>query len=145
MIAPSTGSAGSAGSDTRSAGLLGRIDSLYARFENFLNDISGAVIFAVMLFVCAEVVARTALHRSILGFLDVTELSMAAAAGDLHFDVRRELPGVGLCLYHQDVAVHTMPPSVHPIELRHRFRVQRTHATDLQHSSFDHGVHGLRT
>ena len=77
MIAPSTGSAGS---ETRSAGLLGRIDSLYARFENFLNDISGAVIFAVMLFVCAEVVARTALHRSILGFLDVTELSMAAFA-----------------------------------------------------------------
>lgn len=38
----------------------------------------------------------------------MTEFSMAAAAGDLHFDVRRELPGVGLCLSHKDVEVQTL-------------------------------------
>ena len=61
-------------------GMLARVDSLYARFENFLNDVGAAVIFATMLFVCAEVFTRTALHRSIFGFLDVVELAMAAFA-----------------------------------------------------------------
>ncbi len=33
---------------------------------------------------------------------------MAAAATDLHFDVRRDLPGVGLCLSHKELEVHTL-------------------------------------
>jgi TRAP-type C4-dicarboxylate transport system permease small subunit len=61
-------------------GALARLDRLYAKLENFLNDIGGAVIFATMLFVCTEVFARTALNASIFGFLDVVELSMAAFA-----------------------------------------------------------------
>jgi TRAP-type C4-dicarboxylate transport system permease small subunit len=61
-------------------GALARLDRLYAKLEDFLNDIAGAVIFATMLFVCAEVFARTALNRSIFGFLDAIELSMAAFA-----------------------------------------------------------------
>lgn len=61
-------------------GAVARLDRLYAKLENFLNDIGAAVIFATMLFVCAEVFARTVLHRSIFGFLDVVELSMAAFA-----------------------------------------------------------------
>lgn len=61
-------------------GALARLDRLYARLEDFLNDIAGAVIFATMLFVCAEAFLRTALNRSIFGFLDVVELSMAAFA-----------------------------------------------------------------
>jgi C4-dicarboxylate transporter DctQ subunit len=61
-------------------GVLARLDRLYARLEDVLNDIGGAVIFATMLFACAEVFSRTALHRSIFGFLDVIELSMAAFA-----------------------------------------------------------------
>jgi TRAP-type C4-dicarboxylate transport system permease small subunit len=61
-------------------GALGRVDRLYAKLENLLNDVAGAVIFATMLFVCSEVFARTALNRSIFGFLDVIELSMAAFA-----------------------------------------------------------------
>lgn len=60
--------------------MLARLDSAYARLENLLNDIGAAVIFATMLFVCAEVFARTALRQSILGFLDLVELSMAAFA-----------------------------------------------------------------
>lgn len=61
-------------------GALARLDRLYARLEDVLNDIGGAVIFATMLFACAEVFARTALNRSIFGFLDAIELSMAAFA-----------------------------------------------------------------
>ncbi len=61
-------------------GALARIDRQFARLEDLLNDFAGFVIFAMMLFVCAEVFARTALHRSIFGFLDVTELTMAAFA-----------------------------------------------------------------
>lgn len=61
-------------------GALARLDRLYGKLEDFLNDIGGAVIFATMLFVCAEVIARTALNASIFGFLDTVELSMAAFA-----------------------------------------------------------------
>lgn len=61
-------------------GALARLDRWYGRIENVLSDIGGAVIFATMLFVCVEVVARTALNASIFGFLDVIELSMAAFA-----------------------------------------------------------------
>lgn len=60
--------------------MLARVDRVYARLENFLNDVGAAVIFATMLFVCAEVFTRTVLRRSIFGFLDVVELSMAAFA-----------------------------------------------------------------
>lgn len=61
-------------------GALARLDRLYAKFEDFLNYIAGAIVFALMLFVCAEVFSRTVLNRSIYGFLDVTELTMAAFA-----------------------------------------------------------------
>ena len=61
-------------------GALARLDRWYGKLENVLNDIGGAVIFATMVFVCVEVVARTALNASIFGFLDVIELSMAAFA-----------------------------------------------------------------
>jgi len=60
--------------------MLARLDRLYSRLEDVLNGIGGAVIFATMLFVCAEVFARTALNKSIYGFLDVIELTMAAFA-----------------------------------------------------------------
>jgi TRAP-type C4-dicarboxylate transport system permease small subunit len=61
-------------------GALGRVDRLYALVENFLNFVGAAVIFALMLFVCAEVFCRTALNKSIFGFIDVVQLSMAAFA-----------------------------------------------------------------
>lgn len=61
-------------------GALALFDRLFAKLENILNDIGGIVIFAMMLFVCAEVFARTALNASIFGFLDVVELSMAGFA-----------------------------------------------------------------
>jgi len=61
-------------------GALARLDRWYSNIEDVLNGIGGAVIFATMLFVCAEVFARTALNASIFGFLDVIELSMAAFA-----------------------------------------------------------------
>jgi C4-dicarboxylate transporter DctQ subunit len=63
-----------------STGRLARIDRAFATLEDWLNDLSGFVVFALMLFVCAEVFLRTALHRSIYGFLDITELTMAAFA-----------------------------------------------------------------
>lgn len=61
-------------------GVLARVDSVYAKFENFLNDVGAAVIFAIMLVVCAEVFTRTVLRGSIFGYLDLVELSMAAFA-----------------------------------------------------------------
>lgn len=60
--------------------MLARLDRLYAKLEDFLNYTAGAIVFAMMLFVCAEVFMRTALNRSIYGFLDMTELTMAAFA-----------------------------------------------------------------
>ncbi len=67
-------------SHAAAGGALARVDRLYAKLEDLLNDLGGVVIFALMLFVCAEVFARTALNKSIYGFLDVTELTMAAFA-----------------------------------------------------------------
>jgi TRAP-type C4-dicarboxylate transport system permease small subunit len=61
-------------------GVLARLDRLYSKLEDVLNYIAGAIVFALMLFVCAEVFSRTALNRSIYGFLDMTELTMAAFA-----------------------------------------------------------------
>jgi len=61
-------------------GALGRVERLYAWVENFLNFIGASVIFALMLLVCAEVFCRTALNKSIFGFIDVVQLSMAAFA-----------------------------------------------------------------
>lgn len=61
-------------------GALARVDRLYAGVENVLNFLGGLIVFALMLFVCAEVFARTALNRSIFGFIDTVELSMAAFA-----------------------------------------------------------------
>ena len=40
-------------------GALGRVDRLYALVENFLNFVGALVVFALMLFVCAEVFSRT--------------------------------------------------------------------------------------
>lgn len=61
-------------------GVLAHLDRMYAHIEDYLNYIAGAVIFAMMLFVCAEAILRTAFNASIYGFLDVTELTMAAFA-----------------------------------------------------------------
>lgn len=61
-------------------GALARLDRLYSKLENVLNYIAGAIVFALMLFVCTEVFLRTALNRGIYGFLDMTELTMAAFA-----------------------------------------------------------------
>lgn len=61
-------------------GALGRVDRLYAQVENFLNFVGALVVFALMLFVCAEVFSRTAFNRSIFGFIDIVQLSMAAFA-----------------------------------------------------------------
>lgn len=61
-------------------GVLARLDRQYAKLEDFLNYVAGAIVFALMLFVCAEVFMRTAVNRSIYGFLDMTELTMAAFA-----------------------------------------------------------------
>jgi TRAP-type C4-dicarboxylate transport system permease small subunit len=73
-LSPAQSASGEAG------GALGRVDRLYAWVENGLNFIGAGVIFALMLFVCAEVFARTALNKSIFGFIDVVQLSMAAFA-----------------------------------------------------------------
>lgn len=61
-------------------GALARLDRLYSKLENVLNYIAGAIVFALMLFVCTEVFLRTAFNRGIYGFLDMTELTMAAFA-----------------------------------------------------------------
>ena len=67
--------------DAASAGgALARLDRWYAHIEDYLNYVAAAVIFAMMLFVCAEAILRTAFNASIYGFLDLTELSMAAFA-----------------------------------------------------------------
>ncbi len=72
--------AAAGGATVRPAGLLARLDRLYSKLENSLNYIAGAIVFALMLFVCTEVFLRTALNRGIYGFLDMTELTMAAFA-----------------------------------------------------------------
>jgi len=61
-------------------GALGRVDRLYSLVENFLNFVGALVVFALMLFVCAEVFSRTAFNRSIFGFIDIVQLAMAAFA-----------------------------------------------------------------
>lgn len=61
-------------------GALARTDRLYSKLENFANFLGGLVVFGLMLFVCSEVVARTFLNKSIFGFIDLVELSMAAVA-----------------------------------------------------------------
>jgi len=61
-------------------GALGRLDRLYSHLEDFLNDVAGFVIFAMMLFVFSEAFLRSAFSRSIFGFLDLTELTMAVFA-----------------------------------------------------------------
>ncbi len=72
--------AAAGGANVRPAGLLARLDRLYSKLEDGLNYIAGAIVFAMMVFVCAEVFMRTALNRGIYGFLDLTELTMAAFA-----------------------------------------------------------------
>ena len=60
--------------------MLARVDRLYAKLENVLAFVGAFVVFLLMLFVCSEVVARTFLNKSIFGFIDTVELSMAAVA-----------------------------------------------------------------
>jgi len=73
-------SASSNAQSARAGGALARVDRLYAWVENGLNFIGALVVFVLMLFVCSEVFARTVLNRSIYGFIDTVELSMAAFA-----------------------------------------------------------------
>ena len=61
-------------------GVLARVDRLYSKLENLLAFIGAFIVFLLMLFVCGEVVARTFLNKSIFGFIDTVELSMAAFA-----------------------------------------------------------------
>lgn len=61
-------------------GALARLDRMYSHIEDYLNYTAGVIIFAMMLFVCAEAFLRTAFNASIFGFLDVTELTMAVFA-----------------------------------------------------------------
>jgi len=61
-------------------GALARADRLYSKLENVLAFLGAFVVFLLMLFVCCEVVARTFLNKSIFGFIDTVELSMAAVA-----------------------------------------------------------------
>ena len=56
-------------------GALARLDRLYSKLEDGLNYIAGVIVFALMLFVCAEVSGRTIFNHSIYGFLDLTELT----------------------------------------------------------------------
>ena len=60
--------------------MLARLDRAYARVEDAFNLIAAGVVFLIMLFVCAEVLAHKIIHSSIFGFLDVVELSMAVFA-----------------------------------------------------------------
>jgi TRAP-type C4-dicarboxylate transport system permease small subunit len=61
-------------------GFLARFDRLWGYLEAVLNFAAGAVVFAMMLFVCGELVARGAFNRPIFGFIDVVEQAMAAVA-----------------------------------------------------------------
>ena len=59
---------------------LKRADQLLGALENGLNLIAGGLIFALMLFGVAQIVARTLLNAPILGYIDVVEVAMVGFA-----------------------------------------------------------------
>ncbi|MGD9614022.1 MAG: TRAP transporter small permease subunit [Alphaproteobacteria bacterium] len=63
----------------KSSALLA-VDGILARIENFLNDISGVAIFALMFVTMAEVLGRRLFNAPIPGAIDYIEVSMVLFA-----------------------------------------------------------------
>ena len=59
---------------------LGRGDRWLGFVENGLNLVAGSLIFALMLFGVAQIVARTLFEAPILGYIDVVEVAMVGFA-----------------------------------------------------------------
>ena len=59
---------------------LNRADQLLGALENGLNLAAGGLVFALMLFGVAQIVARTLLNAPILGYIDVVEVAMVGFA-----------------------------------------------------------------
>ena len=59
---------------------LGRSDRWLGLVENGLNLVAGSLIFALMLFGVAQIVARTLFEAPILGYIDVVEVAMVGFA-----------------------------------------------------------------
>ena len=57
-----------------------RCDRWLGRLENGLNLVAGGLIFALMLFGVAQIVARTLFEAPILGYIDVVEVAMVGFA-----------------------------------------------------------------
>lgn len=79
-MSQSVGSGPASGTGGGEGGALAAFDRVYGRIEAAFNLIGAGVVFLLMLFVVAEVLAHSIIRSSIFGFLDVTELSMAAFA-----------------------------------------------------------------
>ncbi len=60
--------------------LLERADRLWSPLENFLNFLSGLLIFALMLMGMLQIVLRTLFRNPIYGYIDIVEVGMIAFA-----------------------------------------------------------------
>lgn len=60
--------------------LLARADRIWSPLENFLNFLSGLLIFALMLMGMLQIVLRTLFRNPIYGYIDIVEVGMIAFA-----------------------------------------------------------------
>ncbi len=60
--------------------LLSRADRIWSPLENFLNFLSGLLIFALMLMGMLQIVLRTLFRNPIYGYIDIVEIGMIAFA-----------------------------------------------------------------
>lgn len=60
--------------------LLERVDRLWSPLENFLNFLSGLMIFGLMVLGMTQIVLRTVWRKPIYGYIDVVEVGMIAFA-----------------------------------------------------------------